>query len=92
MRKCLFRLLAAILVTGLLLPGCAHFTKSGRQELAYKKYVRKCSYARDRQRAKMQMGRMAIPASAPSENKVSADVADASSPQSLTTGDSQSEQ
>ncbi len=70
---------------------CA-LTKSGRQQLAYEKYVRKCSYTRDRQRSKMKMPRMAMPASAPSENKVSADLVDAPSPQSVTTGDSQTEQ
>ena len=84
--------LTVVLVSGLILPGCAHFTKSGRQQLAYEKYVRKCSYTRDRQRSKMKMPRMAMPASAPSENKVSADLVDAPSPQSVTTGDSQTEQ
>jgi hypothetical protein len=85
--------LAVILVVCLILPGCAHFTKSGRQQLAYEKYVRKCSYTRDRQRSKMKMLQMAVPASAPSENKVSADVVDAApSPQSVTTSDSQTEQ
>ena len=84
--------LAIILVSCLILPGCAYFTKSGRQQLAYEKYVRKCSYTRDRQRSKMKMPRMAIPASTPSENRVSAEVVDAPSPQSVTMGDSQTEQ
>ncbi|MDP9292433.1 MAG: hypothetical protein M3O82_08735 [Verrucomicrobiota bacterium] len=81
-----------ILFSCLVLPGCAHFTKSGRQQLAYQKYVRKCSYTRDRQRSKMKTPRTAMPASVPSDNKVSTDVADAPSPQSVTAGDSQSEQ
>ncbi|HAF04331.1 MAG TPA: hypothetical protein DCO65_00730 [Spartobacteria bacterium] len=84
--------LAVILASCLILPGCAHFTKSGRQQLAYQKYVRKCSYTRDRQRSKMKTPRASIPASAPSDNKVSADVVNAPSPQSVTAGDSQSEQ
>jgi hypothetical protein len=84
--------LAVILASCLILPGCAYFTKSGRQQLAYEKYVRKCSYTRDRQRSKMKMPRMAIPASTPSENRVSAEVVDAPSPQSVTMGDSQTEQ
>jgi hypothetical protein len=84
--------LAVILVSCLILPGCAYFTKSGRQQLAYEKYVRKCSYTRDRQRSKMKMPRMAMPASTPSENRVSAEVVDAPSPQSVTMGDSQTEQ
>jgi len=85
--------LAVILVVCLILPGCAHFTKSGRQQLAYEKYVRKCSYTRDRQRSKMKMPQMAVPTSAPSENKVSAGGVDAApSPQSVTTSDSQTEQ
>jgi hypothetical protein len=83
---------AVTLVSFLILPGCAHFSKSGRQELAYAKYVRKCSYTRDRQRSKLKTPRIAIPASAPSDNKVHVEVANAPAPQSVTTGESQSEQ
>jgi hypothetical protein len=42
-------LLAAVL---LLLPSCAHFSQSGRQQLAYAKYVKKMSHNRVRQQTK----------------------------------------
>jgi|GEM_PF-933479 len=54
-----------ILLVGTLFDGCAYFSKSGRQQLAYERYVRKCSKNRDRQRSKMKAPQ--IPAFAPSE-------------------------
>jgi len=44
------KLLSLLLFLGLSLPGCSMFTKSGRQERAYSKYVRKMSANRDKQR------------------------------------------
>jgi len=84
--------LAIILILCLSLPGCAHFTKSGRAQLAYQKYVRKRSHMRDRQRVKIKTPRQPIPAYAPSDYKIRAGAADASSPQSVTSGESQGEQ
>jgi len=83
---------AVILVGCLILPGCAHFTKSGRTQLAYQRYVRKWSHKRDRQRVKMKTPRRPIPAYAPSDYEIRARASDASSPQSITSGESQSEQ
>jgi hypothetical protein len=77
--------LAVVLIACIGFSGCAHFTKSGRQQLAYQKYVRKCSYTRDRQASKMKMPR--IPMFAPSRDKVTADVG--SSPESVRSGESQ---
>ena len=84
--------LAIILILCLSLPGCAHFTKSGRAQLAYERYVRKRSNMRYRQSRKMKTRRQPIPAYAPSDYKVRAGAMDASSPQSVTSGESPSEQ
>jgi hypothetical protein len=43
--------LSLVLLLGLSMPGCSMFTKSGRQERAYSKYVRKMSANRDKQRS-----------------------------------------
>jgi hypothetical protein len=61
------KLLAVIFFAATLLDGCAYFSKSGRQQLAYERYVRKCSKNRDRQRAKMKAPK--IPTFEPSEPK-----------------------
>ncbi len=79
------RLLTVALIGCLAFPGCAHFTKSGRQQLAYQKYVRKQSGMRFRQQAKMKTPR--VPSVQPSQPKVTAGVND--SPQSVTSGESQ---
>ena len=84
--------LAIILILCLSLPGCAHFTKSGRAQLAYESYVRKRSHMRYRQRVKMKTPRHLIPAYAPSDYKTRAGAVDAASPQSVTSGESQGEQ
>jgi hypothetical protein len=79
------RLLTVVLIGCFALPGCAHFTKSGRQQLAYQKYVRKQSGMRARQQAKMKTPR--VPSFQSSQPKVTAGVND--SPQSVTSGESQ---
>ena len=84
--------LAISLIICVALPGCAHFTKSGRAQLAYQRYVRKRSNMRYRQSLKMKTRRQPIPAYAPSDYKVRAGAMDASSPQSVTSGESPSEQ
>jgi hypothetical protein len=77
--------LAIALIASMGFGGCAHFTKSGRQQLAYQKYVRKCSKQRDRLRAKMKAPR--IPKIAPSQDKVTTEAG--GSPESVTSGESQ---
>ena len=84
--------LAITLIICLVLPGCAHFTKSGRAQLAYQRYVRKRSQMRYRQSVKMKTPRQRIPAYAPSDYKIRAAGVDSSSPQSISSGESQSEQ
>jgi Na+-translocating ferredoxin:NAD+ oxidoreductase RnfC subunit len=47
MVRCLLKISAAILLFGLTCPGCAYMSKSGRQQLAYQRYVKK--HVRQRQ-------------------------------------------
>lgn len=64
------KLLACAVIAATLLDGCAYFSKSGRQQMAYEKYVRKCSKTRDRQWRKMKAPRMpALESSEPKETK-----------------------
>jgi hypothetical protein len=42
--------LSVVLLLALGMPACSMLTKSGRQERAYSKYVRKMSASRDKQR------------------------------------------
>jgi hypothetical protein len=84
--------LVITLMICLALPGCAHFTKSGRAQLAYERYVRKRSHMRYRQRVKLKTPRHLIPAYAPSDYKIRAGAMDAPSPQSISSGESQGEQ
>jgi hypothetical protein len=80
------RRVTLVLVGCLALTGCAHFTKSGRQQLAYQKYVRKQSGKRARQQVKMKTLR--VPSVLrPSEPKVTTEVNN--SPQAVTSAGSQ---
>jgi len=85
---------SAILLVGcFLLPGCAHFTKSGRQQLAYERYVKKCVHRRNRGRMKITKQQQRVPDYRPSKYEVQSAVVD--SPQSVTAsepaGESQGE-
>jgi hypothetical protein len=51
-----------------LLPGCAHFTSSGRQQLAYAKYVRKQSHNRVKMATKFK--KVHIPSANSAEPKI----------------------
>ena len=53
--------LCFVLLLGLSMPACSMLTKSGRQQRAYSKYVRKMSASRDRQRTKEIQQRAAVP-------------------------------
>jgi hypothetical protein len=69
----------------LLLPSCAHFTQSGRQQLAYAKYVKKMSHNRVRQQTKFKKTR--VPRTPlPSEPREMTSTSD--SPQSVSSGES----
>jgi len=52
-----------------LLPACAHFTTSGRQQLAYAKYVRKQSHNRVKMTTKYK--KIKVPKGASAEPKIS---------------------
>jgi hypothetical protein len=80
------RSFVVFLIACFALPGCAYFTNSGRQQLAYEKYVRKQSGMRMKRQAKMR--RVRVPSALLSEPKVS--VGAAESPQSVTSAESQS--
>jgi hypothetical protein len=85
----ILRAVAVILISCLVLPGCAHFTKSGRQQLAYARYVKKCSHNRVRLQTKFKKVRMPkVPD--PSDYKVNTAIVE--SPQSVTAAESQSGQ
>jgi len=73
------------LIASMALDGCAYFSKTGRQQLAYQRYVRKCGKLRDRQQAKMKFPR--IPTVVPSQDKVTTQVGN--SPESVGSGESQ---
>lgn len=65
--------LLPLLFLGLSLPGCSRFSKSGRQERAYSKYVRKMSANRDKQqlreiRQRAEMPKLRPTPSEPVEN------------------------
>jgi hypothetical protein len=80
------RRVTLVLIGCLALTGCAHFTKSGRQQLAYQKYVRKHSGMRARQQVKMKTPR--VPSFLrPSEPKVTTELNN--SPQAVTSAESQ---
>ena len=53
-----------------LLPACANFTSSGRQQLAYARYIRKQSHNRVKTASKFK--KIHIPSANPSEPKISA--------------------
>jgi hypothetical protein len=79
------RRLSVALIVCLLLPSCAHFTSSGRQQLAYAKYVRKQSRNRVQQQTKFKKTRVpAAPNS--SDPKITAGASE--SPESVTSGES----
>ena len=76
------KLLAVALTIATLSSGCAYFSKSGRQQLAYERYVRKCSKQRDRFRAKTKMKAPRIPKYEASEPKETTQLG--GSPESVT--------
>jgi hypothetical protein len=81
---------AVLLIGCLLLPGCSHFTKSGRQQIAYQRYVKKCGHMRTHQRTKITKQQQRVPDSKSSKYEVNSGVV--SSPQSVSSAESQGEQ
>jgi hypothetical protein len=72
------RLIVVLLVGGLMLPGCAYMSRSGRQQLAYAHYVKKYSHNRVKQKTKFK--KVKVPKPSP-QNTVPGN-----SPQSVTAG------
>lgn len=53
--------LCLVLLLGLSLPGCSMFSKSGRQERAYNKYLKHVKSGRERQRSRVIHQRAEMP-------------------------------
>jgi hypothetical protein len=68
------------------LSGCAYMSTSGRQQLAYQRYIRKQSGHRMKLQKKIKAPK--IPAMGPSDNHINSGVSEA--PQSVRSGESQS--
>ena len=77
------RRVSVLLLGCLLLSSCAHFTQSGRQQLAYAKYVKKQSHNRVRQQTKFKKTK--VPAVQASDPRVNTETG----PQAVTSGESQ---
>ena len=77
------------LIVCLLLPSCAHFTSTGRQQLAYAKYVRKQSHNRVQQQTKFKKTR--VP-NAPTSSEPKITAGESESPESVTSGESTGQQ
>ncbi|MEY2519459.1 MAG: hypothetical protein QOF24_1218 [Verrucomicrobiota bacterium] len=58
--------LCLVLVLALGIPGCSMFSKSSRQDRAYKNYVRKMQNSRQKQRSKIIHQRADLPTLRPS--------------------------
>ena len=83
----LIRRALVILLGCLLLPSCSHFSQTGRQRLAYAKYVKKQSNNRVRQQTKFKKTR--VPSPGPSEPKEITGMSE--SPQSVSSGETPSQ-
>jgi hypothetical protein len=82
----ILRLLLLVAVAVTPLSGCAYMTQSGRQQMAYQRYVKKFSGKRTKLQKKIKAPRIPrVPG--PSQNKVNTEVSE--SPQSVTSGESQ---
>jgi len=71
------------------LTGCGYLTQSGRQQMAYQRYVKKMSGRSIKQKKKFKAPKMPLTPE-PSDNKVSSEVLQESGPQSVHSGESQS--
>jgi hypothetical protein len=82
------KLLAVALITSLLLPGCSHMTKSGRQQAAYQRYINRSMSMRDKQRLKLarKYKKTKIPKSAPLTDQKMTTTAAANEPRSISAG------
>lgn len=86
----IWKVFAVGLIGCLILPGCAYMSKSGRQQMAYQRYVKKSIHRRNKGKMKITKEQRRIPDYEPSKYKVSAGVENA--PESVTSGGSPGEQ
>jgi hypothetical protein len=84
-----FKTTAVALAGCLLLSSCSHFSQSGRQQLAYERYVRKQSHNRVRQQTKFKNPKKAKLPSTPGPSQPMINTDTDHSPQSVTSGESQ---
>ena len=63
-----------LLICCFLLPGCAYFSKNGRQQMAYQRYVKKCIRKRERQQMKITKQQRRVPAHKDSDWQLSSGV------------------
>ena len=68
------------------LSGCSYMSQSGRQQMAYQRYIKKCSGRQVKLNKKIKAPRMPR-TPGPSENRVNTGTIE--SPQSVTSGESQ---
>ena len=83
------RTLRSFLVVALaaaFLPGCSYMTKSGRQQMAYQRYIKKCSGRQTKLNKKIKAPRMPR-TPGPSDNHINTEVNE--SPQSVSSAESQ---
>lgn len=81
----IIKLTAVLLIGSVVLPGCSQFTHSGRQQAAYRRYVKKCSKNRVKWRNKLAKKKARIPNHQLSEYRVDAAAVDG--PQSVSSVD-----
>jgi hypothetical protein len=82
----LLRYILLVAITAAPLSGCGYMSKSGRQQMAYQRYIRKSSSNRMKVQKKMKTPKMPR-TPGPSGNKVNSGVSD--SPQSVRSGESE---
>jgi hypothetical protein len=80
--------LILLIVVALADSGCSHLTKSGRQQAAYARYVRRSSYARAKTQKKFSK-RVKMPTP---EMQMEPTIATSTGPQSVTAGEDSTSQ
>jgi hypothetical protein len=82
----ILRLALLFAIVCLPLAGCGYMTKQGRQQIAYQRYVRKCSGRKMKMARKIKAPKMPL-TPGPSDNRIHTEVSGA--PQSVTSAQSQ---
>jgi uncharacterized C2H2 Zn-finger protein len=79
----ILRVSALLLIGCFLLPGCGYMTKSGRQQMAYQRYVNKSIHRRNKGRQKITKAQQRVPDFQPTKYEVHSGLV--GSPESVTT-------